>query len=66
MAKNATKIKITGHTLTNDRSLSIFCEKILWLRTARKVGDTENVNNTVLGRLNDNSLMVQFEKMPLE
>lgn len=35
------------------RNHEMYCDKVLMLRKARKVGDMEVVNNTVLGRLND-------------
>lgn len=60
--KNTTKIKITGSTLS-ESELFIRCEKLYGLRTARKIGDIETVNNTVLGKLNDNSLDIQYENV---
>lgn len=35
------------------RAHDLYCDKVLWLRKARRVGDKENVNNTVLGKLNE-------------
>jgi len=59
---NKTKIKITGTTLVGT-ALTMYCEKVFMLRTARKVGDVEIVSNTVLGKLNDNALLIQYEKI---
>jgi hypothetical protein len=41
------------------RNHNMYCDKVLWLRKARKPGDTEVVNNTVLGILRRNN--IQFE-----
>lgn len=62
MPKNVTKIKI----LANERKpfsmpLSKALELCL-LRTARKEGDVESVNNTQLGRLRDNNINFEIIK----
>lgn len=49
--KNLTKIQITA--INSDIPNEIFMDKFLLLRTARKIGDVEIINNTQLGRLND-------------
>ncbi len=48
---NKTRIQITA--INTDNPLEIYMGKMLLLRTARKVGDIETVNNTVLGRLKE-------------
>lgn len=45
--KNKTRIKLTW---VNDLH-PMYMEKVLWLRTARKIGDEETVNQTVLGKI---------------
>lgn len=58
--KNKTRIKIVGrHTLGN-MPLSKVLEKLCLLRTARKIGDEEVVNNTQLGRLRDNNITFEI------
>lgn len=51
-----TRIKITAIDTTKigwqGEYLERFFEKVLKLRTARRVGDEESVNNYVLGQLN--------------
>lgn len=64
MGRNKIKIQITGSCLS-DKRLAIVCEKIYLLRTARKIGDTEVINHTQLGRLKDNSLDIQFKILEL-
>jgi len=46
--KNKTKIKCTA--INTNYPINIFCDKFLLLRTIRKVGDIEIVNNTQLGK----------------
>lgn len=58
--KNKTKIQITGTRLSPE-SLKVRCEKVYGLRTANKVNDIEVVNQTVLGKLKENSLDIQFK-----
>ena len=48
---NTTKIEIIGH-INNGMPTAIVLEKLCHLRTARKIGDVETVNNTQLGNLN--------------
>lgn len=45
-----TKIQITY--IAEGRESAAYFDKVLLLRSARAVGDTEVVNNTQLGRLN--------------
>lgn len=51
-----TRIKITAIDATKigwrGEYLERFFEKVLKLRTARRIGDEESVNNYVLGQLN--------------
>ena len=50
--RNVTRVRITGiHTSWQGRMRDRFMDETLLLRTARKVGDEENVNNYVLGVL---------------
>ena len=51
MRNNKTTIKIV-RIEDHGRCHDIYCDKILWLRKARRVGDIETVNNTQLGKLN--------------
>lgn len=60
--KNKTKIKITGAPPHGDIPFHILLDKFCLLRTARKVGDVEVVNNTQLGRLKFHN--VPYEKLP--
>jgi hypothetical protein len=60
--KNVHIVKITGSTLP-PKTLEVYLEKLCWLRTARKIGDIETVNNTQLGRLNNQSLLIQYTKI---
>lgn len=49
---NKTRIRITeiqNHGIHHD----MWCDRVLWLRKARQVGDEEVVNNTVLGKLRE-------------
>lgn len=49
---NKTRIRITGiHTSWHGKMRERFMDETLFLRTARKVGDEEVVNNFVLGQL---------------
>lgn len=43
------------------RNHELWCDKMLMLRTARQVGDVETVNHYVLGKLNENSRLVEYE-----
>lgn len=47
---NTTKIEIIGH-INNGMPTAIVLEKLCHLRTARKIGDIETVNNTQLANL---------------
>ena len=58
--RNKTKIKIT-QIKDYGRNHNLYCDQILGLRCARKVGDIEVVNNTVLGKLKSNFRDVKFE-----
>lgn len=60
--KNTTKIQIIGTTL-DPETLRVRCIRVYGLRVANKVGDIETVNNTVLGKLNDNALHIQIKKL---
>lgn len=60
MKKNVTTIKIT-FIKDHGRNHNWFCDNILMLRTARNVGDTENINNTVLSNLRRWTSNVSFE-----
>ena len=51
---NKTKITITW-IKDQGRNHEIYCDKILMLRSARRAGDSEIVNNYVLGRLRANN-----------
>lgn len=46
------KVTIEITKLNYGRNAKTFCNTVLMLRTACKVGDTETVNHTVLGCLN--------------
>lgn len=48
---NKTKIRCTK--IAGEIPANIYCDKFLLLRTIRKVGDEETINNTQLGRCND-------------
>lgn len=50
MKQNKTKIRIT-YIEDHGRNHDFWCDRCLMLRTARRVGDEEIVNNTVLGNL---------------
>ena len=60
MNQNKNRIKITGTRLSSEQ-LAVRCERLYMLRTARRVGDEEVVNQMVLGRLRMNSLDIQIE-----
>lgn len=62
MARNKTKIKIV-EIENHGRFHDMWCDRTLWLRKARQVGDEEVVNNTVLGKLKEaqNQGHLQFE-----
>lgn len=64
MRTNKTTIQITKIE-DHGRCHDIYCDKILWLRKARKVGDIETVNNTVLGKLNTAMKAGTFEYIKL-
>lgn len=64
MNQNKSRIKISGTRLSSEQ-LAIRCERLYMLRTARKVGDEEVVNQTVLGRLRINALDIQIEILSL-
>jgi len=57
---NKVTVKITGVSDT-DVPVKILLQKLCLLRTAEKIGDTETVNMTQLGRLNNYA--VQYEKL---
>lgn len=60
--RNVTRIRITGLSGPCDgRHKDLFMGQNLLLRYARNIGDEENVNNTVLGRLRQYSNFIQFE-----
>jgi hypothetical protein len=66
MKRNITTIKLTAiRTDWRGGHYERFMNETLLLRTARKVGDVEAVNNFVLGRLNDYKErgMVDFVKL---
>ena len=68
--KNKVTIKITGYASSmecditgvpkNEESkaiqLKITLDRVLHFRTARKVGDIETINHTMLGRLKDSCI----------
>lgn len=62
MTRNKTRIKIV-EIENHGRFHDMWCDRILWLRKARRVGDEEVVNNTVLGKLKEaqNQGHLQFE-----
>lgn len=70
--RNTTKIKVTGYPKGWDGSigspigegakeiqLATILNRLCYLRTARKIGDIETINNTQLGNLRNQS--IQFE-----
>lgn len=57
---NKTTIRIIS-IADHGRNHDMFCNRILMLRKARKSGDVETVNNTVLGALRRNPNEVKFE-----
>ena len=62
----ATRIRITSiNTDWKGEYLERYFNDVLYLRTARKVGDEENVNNFVLGQLNraKETGQIDFEKV---
>ena len=64
--KNVTRIRITGiFTNWQGKMRERYLDETLLLRTARQVGDEENVNNNVLGRLRraQESGQITFEKV---
>ncbi len=66
MKRNVTRIRITGiFTDWQGRMRDRYMDETLLLRSARKVGDEENVNNYVLGILNraQESGQISFEKV---
>jgi hypothetical protein len=58
---NKTKVRITGYT--GDVPIAIMLQKFCLLRYCSKIGDTEVINNTQLGRLRDQH--IKFEILPL-
>jgi hypothetical protein len=60
MRRNVTRIRITSINI-GDKAKEQFMDKTLLLRHARNVGDEENVNNTVLGRLRNYPSLITFE-----
>lgn len=63
--KNVTRIRLTGiFTDWQGKMRERWMDETLLLRTARKVGDEENVNNYVLGLLNraQDTGQITFEK----
>ena len=62
----ATRIRITSiNTDWKGQMLDRYMNETLFLRTARKVGDEENVNNFVLGQLKRHQEFgeITFEKV---
>lgn len=62
----STRIRITGiHTDWKGQMRDRYMNETLFLRTARNIGDEENVNNFVLGQLNRAKEMgqIEFEKV---
>lgn len=58
--RNKTRIKIT-YIQDMGRNHNQWCDACLLLRTARKVGDEEVINNFVLGKLRNMSSYISFE-----
>lgn len=58
---NKTTIKITALP-KSDIPYTILLQKLCLLRTDKKVGDTETVNNTQLGRLRDQGVTFEILK----
>lgn len=58
--KNKRRIRITSIT-DKGRNHERFCNDVLMLRFARRAGDEEVVNNTVLGALKRHESIVKFE-----
>lgn len=58
--RNKTRIKIT-YIKDMGRNHDQWCDTCLFLRTARKVGDEEVINNFVLGKLRNMSSYISFE-----
>lgn len=53
MARNKTRIRLTAISISwQGKMRERYMDETLMLRTARKVGDEEIVNNYVLGQLN--------------
>ena len=66
MQKKVTRIRITGiFTDWQGKMRERYMNETLFLRTAREVGDEENVNNYVLGLLNraQEDGQISFEKV---
>lgn len=66
MKRNVTEILITGINVSwQGKMLDLYMDQTCLLRYARKVGDTERVNNFVLGRLNEQQALgcLTFEKV---
>lgn len=64
--RNVTRVRITAINVSwQGKMLDRYMDQTLLLRTARRVGDEENVNNCVLGRLNDRKRHgeIDFEKV---
>ena len=60
MKTNKRKIRIIW-TEDHGRCHDMFCDKVLMLRTARRAGDEEVINNTVLGRLSKYPNSINYE-----
>lgn len=58
--RNKTRIKIT-YIQVMGRNHNQWCDTCLLLRTARKVGDEEVINNFVLGKLRNMSSYISFD-----
>ena len=61
-----TRIRLTAIKVDwKGQMLERYLDQTCFLRTARKVGDEEVVNNFVLGRLNDqkSKVCIDFEKV---
>lgn len=58
--RNKRKIEIT-RIKDHGRTHEFWCDKILMLRFARRVGDQEVINNTQLGALRRNQSEVEFK-----
>jgi hypothetical protein len=59
-SNNTTQVKITWSNM-DPKALETFLKKVCLLRTAKKIGDTETINNTQKGRLDDNKGIIKYE-----